>query len=147
MLVDEGVVQILRVNAALAAVVVKRIYPDEAPSNAVYPLVYYEQDDEEEEATLESPGSVGLTKLTFMFVAVTQGKANKAECKRLADLVRQALIGFQGGDVADPDDASRIIQIQKIFPADVGVDKDYDPVTQVYRFARTFNVWAVKPVP
>lgn len=147
MLVEEGVVQILRVDAVLAPVIANRIYPDEAPTKAVYPLVYYEQDDEFEEATLEEPGSGGLTRVTMLLVAVTQGKANKGECKRVADLVRQALIGFQGGYVEDPAVSGRSIQIQKIFPADVGVDKDYDSVTQVYRFARTFNVWAVKPVP
>lgn len=147
MLVEEALVQILLENTELAALVGNRISPNYLTQSTVYPAVYYEQTDETETALLQSPGATGLVMAVFDLFSVSKGVANVADCKRTAEAVRKALIHFQGGTVVDSSDASRSIEIQKIFPADVGTDQEYDAVTQTYRFVRTFNVWAVKAIP
>ncbi len=147
MLVEEALVQILRQNAELAALVGNRIYPVYLVQRTDYPAVYYEQRDETEEILLQSPGACGMVRAEFEMISVSKGVANIADCKRTADAVRQALIGFAGGTVVDSADASRSIQIQKIFPSAFGNDQDFEPETQTYRFARTFNVWAIKAIP
>jgi hypothetical protein len=147
MLVEEALVQILRENTNLAALIGNRIYANYLTQSTVYPAVYYEQSDEVEIALLQSPGASGLVMAVFDLFSVSQGIANVAACKRVAEAVRQAMIHFPGGTVVDSADAARSIEIQKIFPADVGTDQEYDAVTQTYRFVRTFNVWAVKAIP
>ncbi len=147
MLVEEALVQILRENAALTALVGNRISPNYLSQSTLYPAVYYEQSDEVEIALLQSPGASGLVMAVFDLFAVSQGIGNVSACKRTAEAIRQAMIHFQGGLVVDSSDASRSIEIQKIFPADVGTDQEYEAVTQTYRFVRTFNVWAVKAIP
>jgi hypothetical protein len=140
-------VQILRENTALAALVGNRISPNYLTQSTLYPAVYYEQTDETETALLQSPGATGLVMAVFDIFSVSKGISNVADCKRTADAVRQAMIHFPGGLVVDSSDSSLSIEIQKIFPADVGTDQEYDAVTQTYRFVRTFNVWAVKAIP
>lgn len=147
MLVEEALVQILRADAGLVALVGTRISPNYLVQATAYPALYYEQTDEVEQAMLQSPGATGLVTAVFDLIAVSKGVGNVADCKRTAEAARKALIGFQGGAVADPLDVSRSIEVQKIFPADVGTDHEYDPVSQIYRFARSFNVWAVKAIP
>jgi hypothetical protein len=147
MLVEEALVQILRENTNLAALISNRIYAGYLTQSTAYPAVYYEQSDEVEIALLQSPGASGLVMAVFDLFSVSQGIGNVAACKRVAEAVRQAMIHFPGGTVVDSSDSSRSIEIQKIFPADVGTDQEYDAVTQTYRFVRTFNVWAVKAIP
>lgn len=147
MLVEEALVQILLENTELAALVGNRISPNYLTQSTAYPAVYYEQTDETETALLQSPGATGLVMAVFDLFSVSKGIGNIADCKRTAEAVRKALIHFQGGTVVDSADSSRSIEIQKIFPADVGTDQEYEPVTQTYRFVRTFNVWAVKAIP
>jgi hypothetical protein len=147
MLVEEAIVQILRLYTPLSDIIGSRIYPLFMPQTMTFPAVYYEQGDEQEEATLEDPGSGGLVRVTIEFVSCSKGTGNFGDCRRTADALRQALIAFPGGYVEDVDVPGRSIEIQKIFPADIGTDHDYDASTQIYRFSRSFNVWAVKAVP
>ncbi len=147
MLVEEAIVQILRLYTPLTDIIGARIYPMFMPQTMTFPAVYYEQSDEQEEATLEDPGSGGLVRVTVDFISASKGVGNFGDCRRTADALRQGLIAFPGGYVEDIDLPGRSIMIQKIFPADIGTDHDYDSITQIYRFARSFNVWAVKAIP
>lgn len=146
MLVEEALVQILRQSSGVASLVGTRIYPGFLNQRTEYPAVYYEQGDEDEEILLASPGACGLVKVEFQLISVSKGKANFAACRRTADAVRQALIGFAGGTVVDASDSGRSIVIQKIFPS-FGSDQDYEPETETYRFMQAFNVWAIKAIP
>ncbi len=147
MLVEEAVVQILRLYTPLTDIIGSRIYPMFMPQTMTYPAVYYEESDEQEEAILGDPGNGGLVRITIDFISVSKGIGTFGDCRRTADMVRQALIAFPGGYVEDINAPGRAIQIQKMFPADIGTDHDYDSTTQIYRFARSFNVWAVKAIP
>lgn len=147
MLVEEAIVQILRLYTPLSALIGNRIYPGFLPQTPTYPSVYYTQRDEAEEPVLDEPGNGGLVRIEVEFVSVSKGIGNFGDCRRTADALRQGLIAFPGGYVEDIDVPGRSIQIQKIFPADIGQDHDYDPSTQIHQFARSFNVWAVKAIP
>src|SRR5262245_4698952 len=91
MTIEEAIVGKLRADPAVTALVAQRVYPDQAPMDAVLPYVVYEQSGQEHQRTLT--GKVNLPLWRMRLDAYGQ---TKASARAVLTALDSSLDSFQG---------------------------------------------------
>ena len=90
-MIEEALYTYLTGYAALAALVGARVYPMQAPQDAIYPLVVYQQVSGPREYSHSGPSNLAHPRFQF-----TAWAATFFESRQVAAQVRAALGGYAG---------------------------------------------------
>lgn len=109
--IEESLRNILLADAAVAGIVVARIYPVRTPDNATFPCISYARVNSDRAHRLDGPGNLTFTLFQFDLWADRQLKGNPTAwmtanmpgvtggaeiCRRLARYIQTALDGYRG---------------------------------------------------
>lgn len=127
MVIEEGLYAYLAGYAGLTALVDSRIYPLQAPEDAIYPLVVYQRISGPR--VYSHDGASGLAHPRFQ---ITSWGEIYPDAKAVAKQVRLALSGYAGtmGDDVDVDAAFLVNELER-----------YDPETKRWGVIQDYIIW------
>lgn len=117
--IEEALVLLLKADAAVAALVAARVYPQAGYSDDVPPVVLYTTSDPERQLALN--GYIDLYSVNVRFDCYGQAPAY-ASAKAVSAAVRACLFGFLRGNVTD---GTHTVNVQGVF--DAGGEDGLDP--------------------
>ena len=122
---DDALVDHLRSQADLAALVGMRIHPDYFPQNEQLPAIAYTLEDEQPEHTLEGPS--GMRRAVYQ---VNVWASSRREAMAVARAAAAALDGFRG--------AMKDVAVTGAFLD--GMDRERDPDTGAWCVSMRFTI-------
>jgi len=126
-MIAPAIYSLLKNNAAIAALVVARIYPGTIIQGDAYPSIYFNVTSANGDHTKNGPAA-----FHFIDVSITCLDNLYKDCETLADLIRVALDGYEG--------TVETIKIENIIyngRSDAGID-----TTLIHQITQTFQIIA-----
>ena len=134
MRIDEAVYTYLSGYAGLTALVGKRIYPDIAPQQAIYPCLTYQMLSEEEVNTFTQPNS---TMIGVVFSFSVWG-STRASSKAASEQLRLAFKNYSG--VTGGVGGVTVSGVEKLGSiSDIDIDSDGKIIA--YKTIMDFKIW------